>query len=112
MNLSHFVAFTIRKESERRVDDCIVINGIDQAEIGLEKSALKINCKLQVEQWDQKTNTTKSYLNRPNSVPDLRHREQLSEGINSVDMNFKTREGAIKESFLGSIKIHSNDDFL
>ena len=43
------------------------------------------------------------------STPDLGHREQLSQIIRFVDVNFQTKQVAIKESFLGYIEIHSKD---
>ncbi|KAI8761623.1 Zinc finger MYM-type protein 1 [Biomphalaria glabrata] len=43
------------------------------------------------------------------STPDLAHREQLSEVIRFVDVNFKTKKVTIKESFLGFIQLHAKD---
>ena len=43
------------------------------------------------------------------STPDLRHREQLSQVIRFVDVDFQTKKETIKESFLGFIQIHSKD---
>ena len=43
------------------------------------------------------------------STPDLGHREQLSQIIRFVDVNFQTKQVTIKESFLGYIEIHSKD---
>ncbi|KAG1687021.1 Zinc finger MYM-type protein 1 [Nymphon striatum] len=43
------------------------------------------------------------------STPDLGHREQLSQVIRFVDVDFQTKKVAIKESFLGYIEIHSKD---
>ena len=39
------------------------------------------------------------------STPDLGHREQLSQIIRFVDVNFQTKQVTIKESFLGYIEI-------
>ena len=43
------------------------------------------------------------------STPDLGHREQLSQIIRFVNVNFQTKQVTIKESFLGYIEIHSKD---
>lgn len=43
------------------------------------------------------------------STPDLGHREQLSEVIRFVDVDFVNKTVAIKESFLGFIEIHAKD---
>ena len=43
------------------------------------------------------------------STPDLGHREQLSQVIRFVDVDFQTKKVTIKESFLGYIEIHSKD---
>ncbi|KAG8234734.1 hypothetical protein J437_LFUL000969 [Ladona fulva] len=43
------------------------------------------------------------------STPDLGHREQLSQVIRFVDVDFQTKNVTIKESFLGYIEIHSKD---
>ena len=43
------------------------------------------------------------------STPDLGHREQLSEVIRFVDVNFETKEVKIRESFLGVIHLHAKD---
>lgn len=43
------------------------------------------------------------------STPDLGHREQLSEVIRYVDVDFVTKKVVIKESFLGYIEIHAKD---
>ena len=43
------------------------------------------------------------------STPDLGHREQRSQIIRFVDVNFQTKQVTIKESFLGYIEIHSKD---
>ena len=43
------------------------------------------------------------------STPDLGHREQLSEVIRYVDVNFSTKIVCIKESFIGFIELHAKD---
>ena len=43
------------------------------------------------------------------TAPDLEHREQLSQIIRFVDVDYKTKQVAIKESFLGYIEIHAKD---
>jgi hypothetical protein len=43
------------------------------------------------------------------STPDLGHREQLSQVIRFVDVDFDSRKVTIKESFLGYIEIHAKD---
>jgi hypothetical protein len=43
------------------------------------------------------------------STPDLAHREQLSEVIRFVDVNFITKKVTIKEAFLGFIQLHAKD---
>ena len=43
------------------------------------------------------------------STPDLGHREQLSQVIRFVDVDFQTKKVTIKESFLGFVQIHSKD---
>lgn len=43
------------------------------------------------------------------STPDLGHREQMSEVIRYVDVDFVTRKVEIKESFIGFIEIHGKD---
>ena len=43
------------------------------------------------------------------STPDLGHREQLSEVIRFVDIDFESKKVTIKESFLGYIEIHAKD---
>ena len=43
------------------------------------------------------------------STPDLGHREQLSEVIRFVDIDFEKKTINIKESFLGFIEIHAKD---
>ena len=42
-------------------------------------------------------------------TPDLGHREQLSEVIRFVDIDFVTKNVVIRESFLGYIEIHAKD---
>lgn len=43
------------------------------------------------------------------STPDLGHREQLSEVIRFVDVNFETKEVKFRESFLGVIHLRAKD---
>ena len=43
------------------------------------------------------------------STPDLAHREQLSQVIRFVDINFVSKKVCIKEVFLGFIELHSKD---
>lgn len=43
------------------------------------------------------------------STADLGQREQLSQVIRFVDVDFQTKKVTIKESFLGFVKIHSKD---
>lgn len=43
------------------------------------------------------------------STPDLGHREQLSEVIRFVDVDFVSKKVTIKESFMGYIEIHAKD---
>lgn len=43
------------------------------------------------------------------STPDLGHREQLSEVIRYVDIDFTNKKVSIKESFLGFLEIHAKD---
>ena len=43
------------------------------------------------------------------STPDLAHREQMSEVVRYVDVDYVSKKVAIKESFLGFIEIHGKD---
>lgn len=43
------------------------------------------------------------------STPDLGHREQLSQVIRFVDVDFQTKKVTIKESFVYFVQIHSKD---
>lgn len=43
------------------------------------------------------------------STPDAAHREQMSETIRYVDINFEEKTVVVKESFLGFIQVHKKD---
>lgn len=43
------------------------------------------------------------------STPDAAHREQMSEIIRYVEINYKEKTVCVKESFLGFIQVHQKD---
>ena len=44
------------------------------------------------------------------STPDISHREQMSQVIGYVDVDFINKKVSIKESFLGFIDIHAKKE--
>ena len=56
-------------------------------------------------EWNQKKTSTTVI----DSTPDIGHREQFSQVIRFVDVDFQTKNVAIKRSFLGFVQIHSKD---
>ena len=72
----------------------------------IQNEFIHINCKEQIAAGYKEK---KYYGILLDSTPDLGHREQLSQIIRFVDVNFQTKQVTIKESFLGCIEIHSKD---